>query len=273
MRGAEGWSRGVVKLEGRQASVGQRFSSVAAARTPSQLLPLPPRSGWLLPPTVTGLPLSFVHTKSVFAHMRVALSAVVRLSTCATGGPWDGWSRRRAGWGLVSLAARRTAPSHRSTGGVTRVSPASMALHVARRSQERTNRFVDEADHPAEGVPLDVVGERASVRRDKAPRRLQRGVGVVQREVHEERPTRVGACVLVHDAHRLRGEEGARVRPVLAGRAESGVAAAGALGADRRGERLVLRVAPAVLGDEEAPGLGSGSRKRSCPRSSSGSSW
>ena len=60
---------------------------VAAERTPSQLLPLPPRRGWLLPPTVTGLPLSFVHTKSVFAHMRVALSAVVRLSTVSSTKP------------------------------------------------------------------------------------------------------------------------------------------------------------------------------------------
>ena len=44
---------------------------------PSQLLPLPPRSGALLPPTCTGEPLSVDHTKSVVSHIPVALSASV----------------------------------------------------------------------------------------------------------------------------------------------------------------------------------------------------
>ena len=51
---------------------------------PSQLLPLPPRSGWLLPPTVTGDPLSVVNISSVSSHIFALFSAAVRLCSASS---------------------------------------------------------------------------------------------------------------------------------------------------------------------------------------------
>jgi hypothetical protein len=51
----------------RAAGSSPPFTKAGTRVPPSQLLPFPPLSGWLEPPTDTGLPLSVVHTSSVFS--------------------------------------------------------------------------------------------------------------------------------------------------------------------------------------------------------------
>ena len=61
---------------------------------PSQIEPLPPRSGWLEPPAFTVPPLSLIHTISVLFHQPRAMNAAVTVAVASSTTDMRPWNRR-----------------------------------------------------------------------------------------------------------------------------------------------------------------------------------
>jgi hypothetical protein len=100
--------------------------------------------------------------------------------------------------------------------------------------------FIHVRHHARENCPIKVIRPRFSVRLDKGPRSFQRGVRVVQGQIHEHGKSRACGCMLFDHPDGLFRKQQPRVRAILPDRSHGRVA--NGPGTHRRLERRVPRV-------------------------------